>query len=119
MGCLQVTLPWNFCCLDYGSTIISRINVGITSQLFEVVKQTEPSTVTRGTQKGALYRVLVLTKWSKYEGMDFLFFNWYKLIDSMWLVSAQLKSFLVMNYARIALCGGFAEIFSSPLFIII
>jgi hypothetical protein len=28
LGCLQVTLPWNFCCLDYGSTIISRINVG-------------------------------------------------------------------------------------------
>lgn len=65
---------------------------------------------------GALYRVLVFTE---YEGMDCLFFNWYKSIDSMWLVSAQLKSFLVMNHAHIALCGGFAEIFSSPLFIII
>ena len=37
----------------------------------------------------------------------------------MWLVSVQLKSFLVMNYAHIPMCGGFAEIFSSPLFIII
>lgn len=103
--CLQVTLPWNFCCLDYGSMIISGINVGYgvlglialiffwtpsslntldfhplnllkknhypfffflqkTPQLFEVVKQTEPSTVTRGSQKGALYRVLVLSEWS-------------------------------------------------------
>ncbi|KAF9669453.1 hypothetical protein SADUNF_Sadunf14G0109100 [Salix dunnii] len=41
----QVTLPWNFCFMDYGSMIISRINAGITSQLFEVVKHTKPSTV--------------------------------------------------------------------------
>ncbi|KAL9384859.1 hypothetical protein Peur_021869 [Populus x canadensis] len=63
---LEVTLPLSFCCLDYGSTIISRINVGYgkTSQPFEVVKHTEPSTVTRGTQMGALYRVLVFTEWS-------------------------------------------------------